>query len=82
MKTELIDPDRFSFQDMQFELGHFQNAPVSRSTLYYWIAELSIKRDKLGFYHREDIDVMKFWITVRDEIRTFDRFRALLLEEQ
>lgn len=78
MQVELIDPNEYSFEDLRFELALTIGKPLPGRTLRYWLREIGIERNDLGFYERSDLEILKLWIAVKPELRTIERFKALL----
>jgi hypothetical protein len=78
MKTELLTPNSYEFEDLQYELSLDLDAPLSDRTLRYWLREIGIERDELGFYHFEDLQILRLWITLKPQLKTFQRFKTYL----
>lgn len=78
MRIELISPNDYSFEDLQYELAQAMGEPLSDRTLRYWLNRIGIERNDLGFYEYSDLETLRLWIILKPELRTINNFKAFL----
>lgn len=78
MQVELISPNDYDFNDLLFELSLERGEDLSDRTLRYWISNIGIEKNDLGFYERSDLEILKLWLTLKPKLRTINNFKAFL----
>ncbi|HEY9663305.1 MAG TPA: hypothetical protein V6C65_33070 [Allocoleopsis sp.] len=78
MQVQLLSPNEYEFEDLRYELSRDRGKPLSPRTLRYWLREIGIERNEAGFYEHSDLEVLRLWMSLKPQIKTIERFRAIL----
>ena len=75
---EILTEDEYTFAELQYELSRDLKKNLPDRTLRYWLAEIGIERNELGFYELQDLQVLRLWIKTKPRLKTIERFKTYL----
>lgn len=76
--VEILSPNEYEFDDLQYELSLDLGRSLSDRTLRYWLKGIGIERNDLGFYDQEDLQILRLWLELKPQLKTIDRFKNYL----
>jgi hypothetical protein len=76
--VELLSPYEYEFEDLRHELSLDLNRSISPRTLRYWLKEIGIERNDLGFYVQDDLQILRLWLQLKPQLKTIERFKNYL----